>query len=159
MQLMKAIETQYKGYRFRSRLEAKWAIFFDALGIQWDYEIEGYDLEGEYYLPDFWLKTVNMWAEVKPDEFDDRARRLVEKLAKHTGAEVLMLDGSPDVAEYLSVLPEGGTMPYILSNYHNYPQDEHRFYCFPADYEIWQPDTVVAVKASRSARFEHGERA
>jgi hypothetical protein len=25
----KAIETHYKGYRFRSRLEARWAVFFD----------------------------------------------------------------------------------------------------------------------------------
>lgn len=30
---MKAIETRYKGYRFRSRLEARWAVFFDALGL------------------------------------------------------------------------------------------------------------------------------
>jgi hypothetical protein len=28
---IKAIETSYKGYRFRSRLEARWAVFFDAL--------------------------------------------------------------------------------------------------------------------------------
>ena len=26
---IKAIETYYKGYRFRSRLEARWAVFFD----------------------------------------------------------------------------------------------------------------------------------
>lgn len=28
---VKAIDTVYKGYRFRSRLEARWAVFFDAL--------------------------------------------------------------------------------------------------------------------------------
>lgn len=51
---MKAIETRYKGYRFRSRLEARWAVFFDALGIKWEYEPEGYDLgEAGWYLPDF----------------------------------------------------------------------------------------------------------
>lgn len=158
MNTIKAIETHYKGYRFRSRTEARWAIFFDTLGIQWEYEKEGYELDGERYLPDFWLSTVNMWAEVKPGPFDKRARRLVEKLAKHTGAEVLMLDGTPEVTEYVSVLPEGGTLSYLLSNYHNYPQDEHRFYCFPADDEIWQSDTAVAVEAAKSARFEHGER-
>ena len=32
----KAIETKYKGFRFRSRLEARWAVFFDALGIEWE---------------------------------------------------------------------------------------------------------------------------
>jgi hypothetical protein len=59
---IKAIETSYKGYRFRSRLEARWAVFFDALGWEWDYEPEGFELEiatgdGELkharYLPDF----------------------------------------------------------------------------------------------------------
>ena len=34
---MKPIETEYKGYRFRSRLEARWAVFFDALNIKWEY--------------------------------------------------------------------------------------------------------------------------
>ena len=38
---IKAIETVYKGYRFRSRLEARWAVFFDALGIHYRYELEG----------------------------------------------------------------------------------------------------------------------
>jgi hypothetical protein len=61
-----AIETAYKGYRFRSRLEAKWAVFFDALGLKWEYEPEGYVLpNGEWYLPDFHLPGMNLWVEVK----------------------------------------------------------------------------------------------
>lgn len=35
------IETIYKGYRFRSRLEARWAVFMDACGADWEYEPEG----------------------------------------------------------------------------------------------------------------------
>ncbi len=63
---MKAIETVYKGYRFRSRLEARWAVFFDALGVKWEYEKEGYDLGRDgWYLPDFWLTDWQMWVEVK----------------------------------------------------------------------------------------------
>lgn len=156
--LINAIQTRYKGYRFRSRLEARWAIYFDTLGIAWEYEVEGFNLNGEFYLPDFWLKTVNMWAEVKPGPFDRHARHLVDALASHTGAEVLMLDGTPEVKVYDSVLPEGGTMPYLLSNYHNYPQTDHRFYCWPDESEVRQPDSIAAVEAARSARFEHGER-
>ena len=54
--MIKAIETQYKGYRFRSRLEARWAVVFDALDLEWVYEPEGYDLGGGVkYLPDFSL--------------------------------------------------------------------------------------------------------
>jgi hypothetical protein len=64
---IKAIETVYKGYRFRSRLEARWAVFFDALGVKWEYEKEGFDLgEAGWYLPDFWLPEFGVWAEIKP---------------------------------------------------------------------------------------------
>jgi hypothetical protein len=68
-QAIKPIETIYQGYRFRSRLEARWAVFFDALGVKWEYEREGFDLGGElgYYLPDFYLPKFNTWAEVKPE--------------------------------------------------------------------------------------------
>jgi hypothetical protein len=50
---IRPIETFYRGYRFRSRLEARWAVFLDAAGIRWQYEVEGFDLSGVYYLPDF----------------------------------------------------------------------------------------------------------
>ena len=62
---MKAIETRYKGYRFRSRLEARWAVFFDALGIRYKYEEYGYEVEGQKWLPDFYLVDTGTWAEVK----------------------------------------------------------------------------------------------
>jgi hypothetical protein len=70
---IKAIETRYAGCRFRSRLEARWAVFFDRIGIEWQYEAQGYDcthrisLEpGEYrYLPDFWLPAEKCYVEVK----------------------------------------------------------------------------------------------
>jgi hypothetical protein len=37
-----AIETRYAGCRFRSRLEARWAVFFDTLKLRWEYEPQGY---------------------------------------------------------------------------------------------------------------------
>lgn len=64
--MIRAIETKYKGYRFRSRLEARWAVFFDVLKIQWFYEPEGFDLgEVGWYLPDFWLPDYECWFEIK----------------------------------------------------------------------------------------------
>ncbi len=78
---IKAIETKYKGYRFRSRLEARWAVFFDALEEPWEYEKEGFDLgEAGYYLPDFWLPRVNAWVEVKGQGIElegDAARKIL----------------------------------------------------------------------------------
>ena len=53
---IKPIETIYKGHKYRSRLEARWAVFFDAAGIEFQYEPEGFVLkDGTYYLPDFYL--------------------------------------------------------------------------------------------------------
>mgnify|MGYP000715803670 CR=1 FL=1 len=66
---IKAKDTPYKGHLFRSRLEARFAVFFDALGITWQYEPEGFDLpDGTSYLPDFWLPNINTWLEVKGPE-------------------------------------------------------------------------------------------
>lgn len=63
---IKPINTTYNGYRFRSRLEARWAVFFDALGIIYEYESEGIRLSnGHSYLPDFFLPGFNCYFEVK----------------------------------------------------------------------------------------------
>jgi hypothetical protein len=42
-------------------------VFFDALGLDWEYEREGYDLGAAgWYLPDFWLPSLKCFFEVKP---------------------------------------------------------------------------------------------
>lgn len=67
MQTIQAIETKYKGYRFRSRLEARYAVALDELGMPWSYEQQGFDLGDDgKYLPDFWLPTIDAFMEVKP---------------------------------------------------------------------------------------------
>ena len=74
---MKAIETEYAGCRFRSRLEARWAVFFDVAGIEWKYEDEGYEIrydhyrdeyQERWYLPDFYLPGLDFHVEVKGAE-------------------------------------------------------------------------------------------
>lgn len=73
--MIRAIPTVYKGVTFRSRIEARWAVFFDAMGIRWDYELEGFELESGgktlRYLPDFWLPDYKMWFEVKGQQPSD----------------------------------------------------------------------------------------
>ena len=73
-----AIETEYAGHLFRSRLEARWAVCFDRLKVEWQYEPQGYyvggmgDNAGRRYLPDFYLPRTQTWVEVKgtADAFD-----------------------------------------------------------------------------------------
>jgi hypothetical protein len=71
---IKAIETEYAGCRFRSRLEARWAVFFDALDIEWMYESEGFETPAGRYLPDFYLPASKRWIEVKGGSFTKRDR-------------------------------------------------------------------------------------
>lgn len=81
------IETRYAGHRFRSRLEARWAVFFDTLGIRWEYEPEGY-LVGPNrtpYLPDFWLPQEKLWVEVKGAEEQLNVELLVNAAVPHFG--------------------------------------------------------------------------
>ena len=65
---IKAIPTQYAGVLFRSRLEARWAAFFDL--CEWRWEYEPFDLNG--WLPDFRLMGFcDVLVEVKPYFFDN----------------------------------------------------------------------------------------
>ncbi|MCC6458038.1 MAG: hypothetical protein IT328_23995 [Caldilineaceae bacterium] len=94
---IRAIDTQYKGYRFRSRLEARWAVFFDALGIKWEYEKEGHDLgDAGWYLPDFWLPAPGYWFEVKPqDRPTESELNKAIYLASLSGQHVIIACGTP----------------------------------------------------------------
>jgi hypothetical protein len=65
---IKPIETRYAGCRFRSRLEARWAVLLDKLGIKWMYEHQGYLTEHGPYLPDFWLPELNTFLEIKGEK-------------------------------------------------------------------------------------------
>jgi hypothetical protein len=64
---MQAIDTFYSDHFFRSRLEARWAVYFDSLKQKWEYEPEGFVLEnGVKYLPDFYIPELDTYVEVKP---------------------------------------------------------------------------------------------
>lgn len=58
---IKAIETHYDGYRFRSRLEARWAVFFNAVRLEYQYEMEGFEMGKTRYLPDFYIPNLDRW--------------------------------------------------------------------------------------------------
>lgn len=89
MPAIQAIETVYKGYRFRSRSEARWAVFFDTLGVKYIYEPEGYVFEdGTRYLPDFYLPNANMFFEVKGLELSKEDENKIKKLFTYSKKHV-----------------------------------------------------------------------
>lgn len=92
--MVKAIETVYNGYRFRSRLEARWAVFFDLMDIQYEYEKEGFDLGDDVlYLPDFWLPELDCWFEVKGVECNGDDQAKVDLLREQSGKPVIVATG------------------------------------------------------------------
>lgn len=103
---IKPIETVYKGYRFRSRLEARWAVFFDEIGLPWEYESEGYTLpDGRGYLPDFRIKSLDgatWFYEVKPTrEADDgKLAALIDMLERAEWAQDDPCSPCPFAAEF-----------------------------------------------------------
>jgi len=145
---IKAIETKYKGYRFRSRLEARWAVFFDALGVPYSYEMEGYDLSPEagWYLPDFWLPTENSFVEIKPGpppvSEHTPEQEIAYLLHYYALRDVYLMYGDP----YDALSPG---FPGMIAIKGNNESDGLQF-LYLSDYE------AAALKA-RQARFEHGE--
>lgn len=99
--MIRAIETAYDGRLFRSRAEARWAAFFKALGLVYEYEPEGMRLpDGRGYLVDFRITLTSLYGpapvffEVKGD------------LAQDDGKLAAMFDALPaDTKSRAAVLP------------------------------------------------------
>jgi hypothetical protein len=97
---IKTIETNYNGFRFRSRLEARWAVFFDHLGIKYEYEPEGFKLKsGKQYLPDFRLKGKygDIWFEVQGPEPTKQERLTAAEFSVEKGEPIALARGNHEV--------------------------------------------------------------
>lgn len=139
------IETEYAGCRFRSRLEARWAVVLDAKGFVWEYEPEGFETPCGRYLPDFRVTLLSpgpdgephrVWLEVKPDGYliqeKDLGRWISVSLA--TGMVVVVACGLDDMT---IVVTHGQT------------------YAHPGRPGFFAEEDIAEGKA---ARFEFGER-
>lgn len=115
--MIKAIPTTYSGCEFESRLEARWAVFFDQIDVEWEYEPEGFKLPSGWYLPDFWIPDWHAYVEIKPRECPDTTNFIelrgsrIDKAAfskchdlalavDSKNASVIMLAGSPKLDGY-----------------------------------------------------------
>lgn len=107
---VKAIDTIYKGYKFRSRLEARWAVYMDLCDIKWEYEPEGYELPSGRYLPDFYVPAYKSYLEVKPASFEidpkSREIRLLEELAEGSLRGAVLVAGDPHEFKKFNVWPD-----------------------------------------------------
>lgn len=182
--MIEAKETEYKGYRFRSRLEARWAVFFDAIGARWEYEPEGFILEdGTHYLPDFLVHDVrgrgseDMYIEVKGNLTPEDLHK-VEMFP----LPIIIFGQIPD-AKWCEWRNDDGKMYAFWSFDYNrddnewfynleFSEDDHYraepkagrggglVLDYPDDPYDFTDDnlTEAAFRKARQARFEHGER-
>lgn len=158
--MIKAIPTRYAGCHFRSRLEARWAVFFDHLGIRWEYEPQGYALPSGNYLPDFWVSHANghflgasgnnWFAEIKPQVTIPTDRRWAE-LCAGTGYDVIVFFGPPSLQTLCHTFWLSGE-GNAWSKYA--PILPHNAFAGLVEME---PQILRASDAARSARFEHGQ--
>lgn len=151
--MISAIETQYMGYRMRSRLEARWGVFFDYLGIEWEYEKEGFDLGDDgYYLPDFWLPVQHVWVEIKPTVPTPFECGLCDRLAQ-LKYPVVMLWGNIGSEHGYMWTREVGAGECCWA----YQRDIDYYFFTSVQAALDRGSLDKAYKAARSARFEHGE--
>ena len=177
---IKAIETKYNGYRFRSRLEARWAVFFDTMGIEYQYEPEGYEIDGIRYLPDFLLPQLDLRIEIK-GVFPSRDEQTkIVKLTKNDDRHPLAVfygDPNPDhhilwwagrcLQHFMFIECEYcGTIGWVsisrqINAYFYILRCEHKplvTKSFEKNKFVPLPDkSLAAYEAARSARFEYGE--
>ena len=179
---MKVIQTEYKGYLFRSRLEARWAVFFDACGVDWEYEPEGYDLgNGLRYLPDFLLHGVegrvtgDLYVEVKGNMTEKDAEKI--RRFHENGMPILVVGRIPygttadELSQFIQEEAYGkGVNDVNFLNFETIDGDyfaahpgiskNGKFELFgdDSDYLCKQDDlaTVNAYRKARLARFENG---
>lgn len=170
---IRPIETRYAGCRFRSRLEARWAVFLDTVGVSWEYEPEGFETSAGRYLPDFRVPVGHPdnpsgvrpeWWEIKPPGAPDDLRHCA--FARGV-SHLSVLVGPPDTdrrGQYGIVHAWG--YPYTTPD-RCWCADQRgrtgfrvtRGYLDLDSPDDWHDSALLtrALTAARSARFEHGE--
>jgi hypothetical protein len=162
-----AIPTRWRGFYFRSRMEARWAVFFDQLGVQFWYEPNGLRFDRVQYLPDYFLPDVDLYAEVKPVTLTPYEMAKAEGLCLHSRNSVLLLVGPPDFRGYdVIFVNPGDPYPTVTNASLDIDADgrkaygrERRLFCSfdPSLYtkeDDFSERYREAVYASRAERFE-----
>ena len=157
--MIQAIETYYKGYRFRSRLEARWAVFFDECGVVWEYESQGYKCsDGTCYLPDFLLHNVagrvngDLYVEVKGQMNDADAKKIKTFVAegmtedkRYTNTPILIVGD----------MPYGNTIDDVIECIFERAYDDHEKWPNFYNFETIDGDYFAAYPGiNRRGQFE-----
>lgn len=177
------IETRHNGYHFRSRLEARWAVFFETLGVAYKYEHEAFSLapipkiEDQSapicYLPDFLIEAQPkfpkaLWVEVK-GQVDRECVIKLNRLVFYTKTRAVMVGELPlpNLAFYAEGsrmssadnLPEWSKISYLEGIEGDFPEGYPEGVCSDFPYSFCQCPFCGAIGLEfdgRSARVGCG---
>ena len=176
---IKPIETEYKGILFRSRTEARWAVFFETLQLNWEYETEGYVIGNRKirYLPDFYIHNWNKYIEVKP--LKEIRQEQLEKpvvFVQYEGEPLLCLFGQPWPGRYLTglIVPcndpakyapytsaliplektgQLGIAPHSNRIYLNYKDEKTPFLCLDDSLIVHEGQLMILFEGDNAIKF------
>lgn len=168
---IRAIETLYASCRFRSRTEARWAVFFDSLGVKWDYEVEGFVLpNGEWYLPDFRLRHHHTgeiwWVEIKGTAPTANELSKFESLISgaecaggslYVGLPHFDWPNSSEIVDYSRFKTSRGSLDrcdFATCDSFYLVLDD---FCKAPRWATGESPFKAAIRSAKSARFEFGE--
>lgn len=161
MTRVSAIETRYAGCHMRSRLEARWAVFFDHLSLEWEYEPQGFELPSGRYLPDFrLLGDGGPFVEIKGGMPDTREFTVASEINLYVAPLTVFTGDIP------RAVTGGSAWVFEEDAWRMVPPVDALVHVLcAATGDASHPGIITAVgmlaagglTAARSARFEHGE--
>lgn len=159
---IKPIETEYNGYRFRSRLEARWAVFLDALHVRYEYEPEGFDLgNGMYYLPDFRVKCYGKRGDYNADPFDlyieVKGQMTADDMAKIATFTGIVFGDDNDLIIPKNPMLIVNSIPSFMGSHNSDVTESYRnmdgLPIYPFNYYLIDGDYFAAYPAAHNGRF------
>lgn len=101
---IKSKETIYGEFIFRSVLEARWAVFFDSLGIDYTYEPYCFEVETSgrevKYMPDFFLPNFELFIEIKPNKPVEIENIKAAAWSKYNGDTIILFNLNVPIESY-----------------------------------------------------------
>jgi hypothetical protein len=152
---VEAIETEFNGVKYRSRTEARWAVFFDKLGVEFSYEPKKVTLSnGEWYLPDFYLNDFDAYFEVKAENdaiVTEECRKARQLAADLDGKRVWLAAGGPSADRPNILMLEHWKPEDTIEDILKAPENRYQFLEDRRDENVyWLQSHYVTGSFSRS---------
>jgi len=122
---IKPKKIKYGGVSYKATLEARWAVFFDSLGIKYEYEPVYDEVETggrvAFYKPDYYLSELDIFIEIKPSKPCEIENIKAAGWAKHVNEIIILFNLNPPTLDlengWFFSFPEIKKIPEIMDGY------------------------------------------